>query len=321
MKAANAPKATGFSGPIAGLRARDALASLLWCAGFALCAIASAPSHTEPFAPAEVHSINGVSISSDGLRLYATQWRDDATSPRNARRAEIVEYRAIDGAWTAPRTAPFSGRYDDAEACESLDGRWVYFASRRPKPGSKENWGAPNIWRCRRGEDGAWGEPEYLTAVNSTAYDGYPCLTADGSLYFSSNRPGGPGDVDIYVSRLRNDEHDPPELVESLSSPLSDNDPYVSPDGRIVLFTRNRDARFEQIDLFVSVRQDDRWLAPIPIESVRRPGWNLSPLLTPDGRLLIYNSSQAGLRRCAWPVTELTLLEVDQLREAKPHQP
>lgn len=55
----------------------------------------------------------------------------------------------------------------------------------------------------------AWGEPEPLAALNSPAHDLAPTLSPDGrSLFFASNRPGGCGGFDVWVSRRRNKHED-----------------------------------------------------------------------------------------------------------------
>jgi hypothetical protein len=52
--------------------------------------------------------------------------------------------------------------------------------------------------RSRLGEDRGWS---LAAPVNTPDYrESYPSVVADGSLYFSSDRPGGIGGGDIYVS-------------------------------------------------------------------------------------------------------------------------
>ena len=47
-----------------------------------------------------------------------------------------------------------------------------------------------------------WSMPVNVSSLNSSSYDGRPALSWDGTeLYFFSNRPGGEGDFDLYVSR------------------------------------------------------------------------------------------------------------------------
>jgi hypothetical protein len=46
-----------------------------------------------------------------------------------------------------------------------------------------------------------WSTPERLSSVNSAANDGAPTISADGTtMFFYSNRPGGFGGNDLYMS-------------------------------------------------------------------------------------------------------------------------
>src|SRR3954447_24867013 len=47
----------------------------------------------------------------------------------------IVYVERRDGAWTRPRTAPFSGQYPDGDLVFTADGRRAYFVSARPVDG------------------------------------------------------------------------------------------------------------------------------------------------------------------------------------------
>jgi hypothetical protein len=81
-------------------------------------------------------------------------------------------------------------------ATQSKDGLTMYLQGLL-KEGS---WG---LFRSKRAKlAGAWSEPAPLPGLShpdSTLGDQSPCLSADGSrLYFSSDRPGGKGGLDIW---------------------------------------------------------------------------------------------------------------------------
>jgi hypothetical protein len=64
-------------------------------------------------------------------------------------------------------------------------------------------------------------------------------ITADGNeLYFHSDRPGGNGQYDIWVSRKENGVWLPPQNVEAVNTPETDGWPFVTPDGGELWFTR-----------------------------------------------------------------------------------
>ncbi|MFH1320999.1 MAG: OmpA family protein [Bacteroidota bacterium] len=64
--------------------------------------------------------------------------------------------------------------------------------------------GGYDIYKSVKDEDGLWSEPENLgSPVNSIADDIYFVLSANGKRgYFSSNRKGGIGGADIYVTNM-----------------------------------------------------------------------------------------------------------------------
>jgi serine/threonine protein kinase len=84
----------------------------------------------------------------------------------------------------------------------SLDGLELYFSDfPKPRPGG---WGRADIWVTRRASrNGTWGEPSNLgPTVNSASRDHTPLISPDGlSLFFASDRPGGYGGCDIWVTR------------------------------------------------------------------------------------------------------------------------
>jgi hypothetical protein len=87
---------------------------------------------------------------------------------------------------------------DDARPNMRLDGLELVFDSTRP--GGQ---GGPDIWVASRANGhGSWSAPVNLGApINSAAAETRASLSRNGErLYFGSNRPGGDGGSDIYVS-------------------------------------------------------------------------------------------------------------------------
>jgi len=93
-----------------------------------------------------------------------------------------------------------SSPYDDGRTAIRLDGLEVFFHSARPGGIGQNN----NIWSStREAAQDAWSRPVNLgPVVNSTSRDAEPALSPDGTeLYFNSDRPGGFGGRDLYVTR------------------------------------------------------------------------------------------------------------------------
>src|SRR5713101_268746 len=104
---------------------------------------------------------------------------------------------------------------NDTHPAISQDGLSLYFASTR---GTDPVTGNYRLWFTTRSSlDSCWGTPMYLGDVaNDTelvngvqAINFAPNLTPDGRwLYFHSNRPGGCGGADLYVSRREDTSKD-----------------------------------------------------------------------------------------------------------------
>src|SRR4029079_9052859 len=88
----------------------------------------------------------------------------------------IVGARFVDGRWTMPEVAPFSGRYSDADPFITADGKKFYFISRRPAPGKTSR--DLDIWVMDKTETG-WSEPRNLgQPVNSNDNEWYPTVAS-----------------------------------------------------------------------------------------------------------------------------------------------
>jgi hypothetical protein len=104
-----------------------------------------------------------------------------------------------------------------------------------------------------------WSEPINLGPnVNSTALDRGPAISKDGlSLYFASDRLGGFGGEDIYVSQreTRDDEWGPAmNLGPIINTTLSEMVPAFSRDGHLMFFASNRPGGLGGVDIWVSRR-------------------------------------------------------------------
>jgi hypothetical protein len=100
--------------------------------------------------------------------------------------------------------------------------------------------------------DAAWGAPVLLDDVSTSSVELQGHSPDDFIMYFSSDRPGGMGDHDLYItSRLGEDRWAPPQLQSELNSPGNDSDPWVSSDGRYIIFASDRGGR---LDLWEATR-------------------------------------------------------------------
>src|SRR5437660_9040278 len=122
-----------------------------------------------------------------------------------------------------------------------------------------------------------WGVPVNLgPVINSPSTDAGPAIAKDGlSLFFGSDRPGGFGSLDIWVSQrvsLDAPWGPPVNLGAVVNSTNLENVPALSRDEHWMFFNSDRPGGFGQNDLWASYRvhtkDDFGWQTPVNLGAV-----------------------------------------------------
>ena len=139
----------------------------------------------------------------------------------------------------------------------------------------------------------SWSEPANLGApINSPGVDQSPVLSADGlTLYFASDRPGGIGGIDLWVSHRASADspwETPVNLGPAINSPDIESGPALSPDGHLLFFQSSRAGGEGSNDLYVSYRVNDQddlgWSDPVNVGSgVNTTAGEFGPWYTENG--------------------------------------
>jgi hypothetical protein len=143
--------------------------------------------------------------------------------------------------------------------------------------------------------------PVEVTELAGPIDDWGPSLSADGlSVYFYSFRPGGLGNMDIWMSTRASpsDAWTTPVDVPNVNSTLEDRVPWISRDGLTLGFGSGRAGGPGMIDLWWATRSDPAsdFGAPQPIPNVNTTGNEVASFLSANGlRLYISRDSAAGL--------------------------
>jgi outer membrane protein OmpA-like peptidoglycan-associated protein len=113
------------------------------------------------------------------------------------------------GEWSEPVPYEFnSENYSLVHPTFSRNGQRIYFAS-----GNPEGYGGSDIHFMEKTPDG-WSAPMNIGApVNGPHNELFPFAANNGVLYLSSNRPGGAGALDIYITTFANGEWNEPEAL------------------------------------------------------------------------------------------------------------
>jgi uncharacterized protein (TIGR02246 family) len=203
-------------------------------------------------------------------------------------------------AWSAPEALPvFPGGAPGlaVDMAYSPEGRELYFLGRFT-PGVAWTDAPSDIW-VTRFRDGRWTMAETVPApVSTDANESYPTVAADGSLYFTSNRPGGFGRADVYrAPRLADGSFGPPVNVGNPpNSSEGEGDTFVSADQQYLILTLVRESGFGRGDLYVSFRTADAtWSAPVNLgPAINTADTEFCPMVTPDGRYLFFSRRYGG---------------------------
>lgn len=142
-----------------------------------------------------------------------------------------------DDSWTAPKPFAYNKPgFMVGHPAFSPDGNRMYFAAN-----FDDSQGKADLYYCDLRDD-QWSEPVNLgPKINSNQSDLFPFIHADGSLFFSSERPGGLGGLDIYRVNDPDFPGKPTLLPEPFNSEGNDFGYSINGDDSKGFFSSNRD--------------------------------------------------------------------------------
>lgn len=239
-------------------------------------------------------------ISANGLSLYFSSNRPGPIEGPPHFDIWVSQRASVNDAWGTPVNLGANintAGYQDAPAL-SRDGHWLFFTSDQiGGQGGLDLWVS---WRADTNDDFGWLPAVNLGGtINTSALEGGSSSPFGNTLYFISNRPGGTGFIDIYVSHLTSrGSYGPATLVTELSSPSQDLRPFIRHDGlEIVLDSNRAGSTAGSRDLWVSTRQNVHAAWPTPMNLgpiVNSEAFDGFPSLSPDGQALFFSSNRPG---------------------------
>ena len=242
----------------------------------------------------------GAFISKDGLVLYFVSTRPGGFGGQDI----YVTHRAtVDDPWDSPQNVGPTINTSSNEATPTLstDGHRLYFHSDR-----LGGFGGRDLyvsWRRDKQDDVGWESPENLgPEINTPGNERGLTLFEDDetetiTVFFDSDRPGGPGGIDIYASTLNADgSFGPAVLVPELSSPFNELLPGIRRDGLEIFLDSGRPGTLGPRDIWVSTRAStlDSWSPPVNLTVVNSTAGDQRAALSFDGRSLYLASNRPG---------------------------
>ena len=167
------------------------------------------------------------------------------------------------GAWTMPRniTSELGVDGDVYPTCLSYDGTLLILYRNDNYIGNLYSSSLVN---------GVWSPLLKLNEnINTKYWESHGSLTKDGNtLYFTSNRKGGYGGLDIYKStKIKTGDWGPPvNLGPAINSKYNEESPFITENERKLFFSSYGHYNMGGYDIFMSVmNSDNSWAIPVNI--------------------------------------------------------
>ncbi len=244
--------------------------------------VLSAQSDTEPVT---VQVKNEEAINTKGLEFSPTFFEDGVVfiSTNNAGLKKLADKnkqlytsilrakRGTEGSLAAaePFSKEISTEYNEGPVCFDRTAEVVYF-SRNNIVGGREKYSKDGNLMMRiyssQKEGDIWTEPKPVFPVNDEEYaDCHPAISIDGDkLFFASNRPGGTGGMDIYVSyRVGDSWSEPVNLGAGVNTKGNEAFPFIHADNALYYASDGIEGGQGGFDLYYVIPEGTQWTKPI----------------------------------------------------------
>ncbi|MFA9371355.1 MAG: hypothetical protein ACERIH_06555 [Labilibaculum antarcticum] len=210
---------------------------------------------------------------------------------------DIYISHRVNGIWSDPIGIAKLNTVDhDASISISADGQELYIY-KAGYVNSRESEGG-DIYRSKLNGN-QWSEPEKLAPViNSSSKESHISISADNrTLFFSSNRPGGFGGMDVYtVNKLPNGKWGRARnLGPAINTEYDEDSPFIHPDGKTLYFSSAGHETMGGLDVFKSSNINGRWTEPVNIGyPINSTDDDIYYTPTPDGKRAYFASYRKG---------------------------
>lgn len=230
-------------------------------------------------------------ITPDNQRLYYTR-----RMMTGERRDEQFYYSEglKDANWSASVDIgpPINTEGDEGAMTVSPDGQLLFFSGCDNMMG----YGSCDLYMSRLMGD-RWSEPVNLGPyVNTSSWESQPCFSSDGhTLFFVSNRPGGYGGSDIWITRLMDDGgwSLPENAGEVINTKDAERGPFIHPDAATLYFSSKGHTGMGQGDIFYSTLEKGEWSKPVNLGyPLNTEDDEVTMIVDSEGRFGYYSSAR-----------------------------
>jgi outer membrane protein OmpA-like peptidoglycan-associated protein len=217
---------------------------------------------------------------------------------------------------------PFNKNGSEGGASISIDNKHLYFTKGASEGGPTVNF---DIYYSDF-INGEWTEAKKIEGINDPVYwDSQPTIASDGkTLYFASDRKGGRGGVDLYVTvkdLVTGIWSKPENLGPVINTRGDEKTPFVHSDFQTIYFSSDGLPGVGGFDIFYSRKgEDGKWTEPknigVPINT---KGDDLGFFVSTDGHLGYFASNDPA-RGKGKAVGGYDIYSFDLYKEARPDE-
>lgn len=225
----------------------------------------------------------------------------------------VVSRKDAQGRWQAPVSISdnINSQWNEGTCTISADGRKLIFTSCLGRPGYR----SCDLFQSEKVGD-TWSKPQNLGPnVNSSDWESQPSLSADGrTLYFVSDRSGGYGRRDIWVSHLdeNNQWTKAVNAGKSINTAFDEISPFIHANNRTLYFATNGLPGYGGYDIYYVEKTAGGWSEPKNLEApINDHEDQFSLYITADGTKGYYVQEDAG---ASSRIMEITIPEEARLR-------
>jgi outer membrane protein OmpA-like peptidoglycan-associated protein/tetratricopeptide (TPR) repeat protein len=214
----------------------------------------------------------------------------------NSINEDFYESTLVDNTWKPAKSleGDINTTLNEGAQNISQDGEWLIFTGCN----FPEGLGSCDLYISYLTRQG-WSAPENLGSnINSESWESAPSLSPDKrDLYFASNRPGGLGKSDIYISHRNSDGTwtEPENAGPMINTSGNESCPFIHADNQTLYFTSDGHPGYGGDDLFMIKKlPGGKWADPqnlgYPINTIENEG---SLVVAADGKTAYYASDRS----------------------------
>jgi outer membrane protein OmpA-like peptidoglycan-associated protein len=227
-------------------------------------------------------------FTADGQSIYYT-------ARTNGGDEDIYISSKENGNWTTPKnlSKTINTDFNEGTCTISADGKTMVFTSCE----GRESLGSCDLFITRFTDNG-WSPPVNMGHnVNSPFWDSQATLSSDGTiLVFSSDRYGGKGGKDLYVSKLgdMNEWSKAVGLSDVLNTSNDEVSPFLHANGTSLFFASNGHSGLGGFDLFLTNKSSKTFSKPLNLGYPINDGSDQFAMAISADGLQAYYSKETG---------------------------